>query len=56
MVFGYMPNDHLMDIWRSARYQKLKQAHAKKRIRDYPVCVACMESRQWHQIAIPRNK
>ena len=56
MVFGHMPNDHLMDIWRSARYQQLKQAHAKRRIQDYPVCVACMESRQRHQIAIPRNK
>lgn len=52
-VFGRIPENSLMQIWMSERYLTFKRAHARRRIRDYPLCVSCSQSWEPRQLSVP---
>jgi MoaA/NifB/PqqE/SkfB family radical SAM enzyme len=53
MVFGRLPERHIMEIWRDERYLALKRAHARRQIQDFPICLACSQSWEPRRLSLP---
>lgn len=53
LVFGRLPENGIMEVWRSERYRSFKRAHARRRIDAYPPCAACHQSREIRRLSLP---